>query len=177
MDRGSEAWRERAIRDAVLGGDTAAWRAWYDEHSCRLAGYVNWRCGGIADLAEDVLQETWLVAIKRLKAFDPGQAPFAAWLRGIAANAVRNALRSRRRNRVQPLEATSEPAAPCQTEAREKAERVAWLQLFADGTTNSRILVREYGLLITHKDLSPPDAMSVFDFWNQKPEKKAEPAK
>lgn len=125
MDRGREAWRERAIRDAVLGGDTAAWRTWYDEHSCRLAGYVNWRCGGISDLAEDVLQETWLVAIKRLKAFDPGQAPFAAWLRGIAANAVRNALRSRRRNRVHPLEATSEPAAPCRAVAREKAERVA----------------------------------------------------
>ena len=51
----------------------------------------------------------------------------------------------------------------------------AWLQLFADGTHEARILVREYGLLITHKDRNPPDAMSVFDFWKQKPEKKAEP--
>ena len=53
----------------------------------------------------------------------------------------------------------------------------AWLQLFADGTHEARILVREYGLLITHKDRNPPDAMSVFDFWKQKPEKKSEPAK
>ena len=51
----------------------------------------------------------------------------------------------------------------------------AWLQLYADGTPDTRILVREYGLLITNKELNPPDAISVFDFWKQKPEKKAEP--
>ena len=45
----------------------------------------------------------------------------------------------------------------------------AWLQLFADGTPETRILVREYGLLVTHKNLNPPDAISVFDFWKQKP--------
>ena len=45
MDRGGDVWRERAIRDAVLGGDTAAWRAWYDDHFARLAAYVAWRCG------------------------------------------------------------------------------------------------------------------------------------
>ena len=51
----------------------------------------------------------------------------------------------------------------------------AWLQLFADGTPNSRFLVREYGLLVTSTSLNPPDAISVFDFWKQKPEKKVEP--
>ena len=50
----------------------------------------------------------------------------------------------------------------------------AWLQLFADGTPDTRILVREYGLLVTNKELNPPDAISVFEFWKQKPEKKAE---
>ena len=42
-----DAWRERAIRDAVLAGDAAAWRAWYDAHFDRLAAYVRWRCGGL----------------------------------------------------------------------------------------------------------------------------------
>ena len=51
----------------------------------------------------------------------------------------------------------------------------AWLQLFADGTPNSRFLVREYGLLVTSTSLNPPDAISAFDFWKQKPEKKVEP--
>ena len=49
---------------------------------------------------------------------------FAAWLGGIAANAVRNALRSRQRyrRRVHPLHAAAEPAVPTPTE---NAERVA----------------------------------------------------
>src|SRR5581483_10277260 len=39
MDRGEEIWRERAVRDAVLAGDGAAWRGWYDAHFPRLAAY------------------------------------------------------------------------------------------------------------------------------------------
>lgn len=45
----------------------------------------------------------------------------------------------------------------------------AWLQLFADGTPGTRLLVREYGVLVTTKDLAPPDGVSVFEFWKQKP--------
>ena len=119
MERGDE-WRERAIRDAVLAGDAAAWRSWYDEHFARLEAYVRWRCGGLNDLADDALQDAWLTAVRRLSTFDPGRAPFAAWLRGIAANAVRNALRSRKRDRSRPLVAEPQSPSPC-----EKAERVA----------------------------------------------------
>src|SRR6185437_6324472 len=126
MERGNAIVRERALRDAVLAGDAAAWRAWYDEHFARLAAYVNWRCGGSADLAEDVLQETWLVAVRRLKAFDPARGTFASWLAGIAANAVRNALRSRKRQRQRscPLDAATEPASREQG-APDHARRVA----------------------------------------------------
>ena len=99
------AVRERAVRDAVLAGDRAAWRAWYDEHFEPLAAYVRWRCGGLPDLADDVLQETWLAAVRRLRAFDPAKGPFFAWLCGIAFNRVRNAVRSRKRRRESPLAA------------------------------------------------------------------------
>ena len=121
MDHGADVWRERAIRDAVLGGDAAAWRAWYDEHFAPLAAYASWRCGGLADLTDDVIQETWLTAVRRLAAFDPARGPFLAWLCGIAGNAARNAVRGRRRHhrRARPLDAAPEPA------AAEKAERVA----------------------------------------------------
>ena len=51
MDRDGDVWRERAIRDAVLGGDAAAWRSWYDEHFAPLAAYVSWRCGGLPELS------------------------------------------------------------------------------------------------------------------------------
>ena len=98
MDHGGANWRERAIRDAVLAGDAAAWRAWFAEHFDRLAAYVRWRCGGLADLADDVTQEAWLTAVRRLRSFDPDRGPFFGWLCGIAANATRNALRARRRS-------------------------------------------------------------------------------
>jgi len=128
MDHGGANWREQAIRDAVLAGDAALWRAWYGEHFDRLAAYVRWRCGGLADLTDDVVQDTWLTAVRRLRSFDPDRGSFFAWLCGIASNAARNALRSRRRQtrRAQPLEPGDEPQATGSDPAAiEKAERVA----------------------------------------------------
>lgn len=125
MDLGSECARERLLRDAVLAGDAAAWRAWYDEHFPRLAAYIGWRCGGLADLRDDVLHETWLIAIRRLKSFDPSRGPFASWLAGIAANVVRNELRARKRRRHRPLDAARETARIEDRAAIEKARRVA----------------------------------------------------
>jgi RNA polymerase sigma-70 factor (ECF subfamily) len=126
MDHGGA--NERAIRDAVLAGDPSLWRAWFGEHYDRLAAYVRWRSGGLADLADDVIQNTWLTAVRRLRSFDPDRGPFFGWLSGIAANAIRNALRARRRyrRRVRPLGPGDDPpgngADPI---AAEKAERVA----------------------------------------------------
>src|SRR5262245_13229154 len=128
MERGADVWRERAIREAVLDGDACAWRAWYDEHFAPLASYASWRCGGLADLTDDVIQETWLTAVRRLSAFDPARGPFRAWLCGIAGNAARNAVRGRRRQqrRSRPLDTTPEPAAgEPDPAAAVKAERVA----------------------------------------------------
>lgn len=45
-----EVWRERALRDAVLAGDAAAWGRWLGEAFAPVADYVRWRCGGVPDL-------------------------------------------------------------------------------------------------------------------------------
>jgi RNA polymerase sigma-70 factor (ECF subfamily) len=126
MEYGGANWTDRAVRDAVLAGDLAAWRAWYDAHFDRLAGYARWRCGGLADLADDVTQQAWLTAVRRLRSFDPDRGPFFAWLCGIAANAARNAARARRRHRARtrPLRPDDSPATD-PLAAVEKAERVA----------------------------------------------------
>jgi RNA polymerase sigma-70 factor (ECF subfamily) len=68
-----------------------------------VAGYARWRAGGCAELADEVIQETWLTAARRLKAFDPEKGSFAAWVTGIAANESRNQFRTRRRRRTEPL--------------------------------------------------------------------------
>ncbi|HUR55186.1 MAG TPA: RNA polymerase sigma factor [Gemmataceae bacterium] len=119
MQQHPDEVRERAVRDAVLAGDRAAWRAWYDTHFDPLAAYVRWRCGGIPDLADDVVQETWLTAVRRLRAFDPAKGAFFGWLCGIASNAARNAVRGRKRRR----EARLETDPPSRT--GENPERVA----------------------------------------------------
>jgi RNA polymerase sigma-70 factor (ECF subfamily) len=112
--------RERELRRAVLAGEEFAWRTLYDDAFAGLYAYVLWRCGGLRDRADDATQETWLTAVRRLRAFDPSAGSFAAWLRGIAANVLRNHFR-RQRRRMQPLAA--EPLAA--DEPREQAERIA----------------------------------------------------
>src|SRR5437868_6777582 len=83
MSDAERVWRERGLRAAVLAGDARAWQTWYDEAFAALDAYVLWRCGGLRDLADDALQETWLVAVRRIRRFDPAQGSFAGWLRGI----------------------------------------------------------------------------------------------
>lgn len=119
MKSSDSAWRERGLHRAVLAGDEAAWRAWYDESCDGLYAYVVWRCAGLRDLADEVVQETWLTAVRRVAAFDPGRGPFAVWLRGIAGNVLRNQLR--KRCRLEPLD--RDVAAP-EDDRRGDAENV-----------------------------------------------------
>jgi RNA polymerase sigma-70 factor (ECF subfamily) len=126
MDTGDRVWRERGLRSAVLTGDERAWRTWYDEAFPDLYAYVSWRCGGLRDRTEEVVQDTWLIAVRRIRRFDPEQGSFGAWLRGIAANVLRNHFRrsSHRESRMQPL--NGEVAATgTSNQCREQAERIA----------------------------------------------------
>lgn len=123
MQAADRVERERELRRAALAGEEFAWRTLYDESFTGLYAYVLWRCGGLRDRADEVTQETWLTAVRRLRAFDPSAGSFASWLRGIAANVLRNHFRheKRRTRHTRPLE--SEPLAA--EEAREQAERIA----------------------------------------------------
>lgn len=60
--------------------------------------------------AEDVVQETFIRALRSVGSFD-GRRPLRPWLLGIAANRCRTAL-SRRKRRPSPVEPTVEPADP-----------------------------------------------------------------
>ncbi len=116
-------WRERGLREAVAAGDQRAWQAWYADEYAPLERYVLWRSGSLRDLADDVLQETWLTAVRRIRKFDPELGTFHQWLCGIATNAIRNALRSRRRRPAEPLSG-NEASADSLIE-RERSERIA----------------------------------------------------
>jgi RNA polymerase sigma-70 factor (ECF subfamily) len=101
MDCSERVWRERGLHSAVLAGDERAWQTWYDESFAALDAYVSWRCAGLRQLADEVVQETWLTAVRRIRAFDADQGSFMAWLCGIAANVLRNQFRREaRRSRL-----------------------------------------------------------------------------
>jgi RNA polymerase sigma-70 factor (ECF subfamily) len=106
--------RERVLRIAALGGDAAAWCALFEPAFDTVHSYVRWRCGGRADLVDDVVQETWFTAARKLRAFNPDGSRFAGWVCGIAANVARSQVRKclRYGKRVQSLVAVSEPSSP-----------------------------------------------------------------
>lgn len=127
MAQARDVWQELALRDLAACGRAEAWRTLYDESFESVAAYVRWRASGLPDLADDVLQESWMTAIRKLRTFDPHTCPFAAWVCGIAANVLRHQLRSRTRyrRRVCVLENSEHLVAPGIDETRERAERVA----------------------------------------------------
>ena len=93
MESNGRIERDRLLRRAVLGGDERAWRVWYEESFDELHAYVLWRCGGRREQADEVVQEAWLAAVRRLRKFDPARASFPVWMRGIATNVLRSRLR------------------------------------------------------------------------------------
>jgi RNA polymerase sigma-70 factor (ECF subfamily) len=123
MEATERVWRERGLREAVLAGDEQAWRQWYDECCDGLYAYVLWRCGGLRDHADELAQDAWLTAVRRLASFDPAQGSFPGWLRGIAAGLARNHFRRNGRRRVVSL-VGDRPAAE-DAARRERAEEVA----------------------------------------------------
>lgn len=127
MPNGDGAIRERLLRDAVLAGDSIAWRAWYEETYAPLESYALWRCGRLRDLADDVLQETWLTVVRLLRRFDPNAGSFLNWLRGIVANVIRNQLRKRARieSKRVALPDDVETNRDNAMEERERSERIA----------------------------------------------------
>lgn len=110
MDEGQRISYETGLRSAVLAGDESAWRAWYDAHNADLRRYVHWRCGGIADLTDDVLQDAWLTAVRRIADFQPKLGSFGQWMNGIAAFTIKNHLRKLRRADVRQQMLVEVPA-------------------------------------------------------------------
>ena len=74
--------------------DEAAFRMLYRRHTPRLHLFVLRLLGGSEHDAEDVVQETWIHAVRGLAGFR-GDAQFPTWLTGIGLNMARKRLRWR----------------------------------------------------------------------------------
>jgi RNA polymerase sigma-70 factor (ECF subfamily) len=88
--------QEREWAEALIHrGDEAAFRGLYRLHTPRLYGFTL-RLLGDATEAEDVVQETWVRAVRHLGGFR-WRSALSTWLLGIGHNLCRERLRSRSR--------------------------------------------------------------------------------
>lgn len=89
---------EAALREAILRGSEAAWRTLYERYFDSHYAYVRWRLRGDGQRTDDVVQECWLTAVRRIRDFDSSRAQFGTWLRGIADNTIRSTLKKHKRH-------------------------------------------------------------------------------
>jgi RNA polymerase sigma-70 factor, ECF subfamily len=164
MNPSDRIWRERALRSAVLAGDEQAWQVWYEESFGELAAYIAWRCAGLRDLGEEVVQETWLTAVRRIRSFDPERGSFAGWLRGIAANVLRNHFRSGRRRTAheRPLNGQCLVERPVEEahDRQEESQRIA---------RALSLLPERYEAVLRAKYLDRQSVAVIADGWKETP--------
>ncbi len=100
---------EPALRAAVLRGDGAAWELLYERARAPVRRWLGRRSQG-SEL-DDLVQETWMVAVRKMRGFDPKLGTFTGWMLGIAA---KTALAHRRHAKLDRPEAWIEPGEPGQ---------------------------------------------------------------
>ena len=83
---------------AAQDGDRAAIARFYDAHVDGLYTFVFFRVGRDAALAEDVVQETFTIALSRQSDYDPARGSLASWLTILSRNVIRDHLRAHRRS-------------------------------------------------------------------------------
>jgi RNA polymerase sigma-70 factor (ECF subfamily) len=88
---------ERQLIDGVLSGDPQAERLFYDRHVERV-WRLAYRFTGDSDLAQDVVQETFVRAFGKLETFR-GESTLATWVTAVATSTALNTLRKVKRFR------------------------------------------------------------------------------
>nr|HEX4312658.1 sigma-70 family RNA polymerase sigma factor [Kofleriaceae bacterium] len=90
-------WKRDALADA-RAGDPAAIARLYDEHVDGLYAFVFYRVGRDAPLAEDVVQETFALALGRHSDYDAARGSVASWLTVLSRNVIRDHLKAEKRS-------------------------------------------------------------------------------
>jgi RNA polymerase sigma factor (sigma-70 family) len=97
--------------DALARGDAAALDAFYRELFEPVYAFAFWRVGGQRQDAEDVTQETFLIALRTIKSFER-RASLQSWVCGIAKNLARARRRTHDRDDAPELDTVAtEPLA------------------------------------------------------------------
>lgn len=81
--------------DRLKSGDARATSRLLEDHLDGVWEFVHYRVGGDRAAAEDVVQDTFVVALEKIGGFD-GRSTLHTWLCGIAKNRIRELRRHRR---------------------------------------------------------------------------------
>jgi RNA polymerase sigma-70 factor (ECF subfamily) len=93
-----------AVLRRAQDGDRDAIARFYDAHVDGLYTFVFYRVGRDAALAEDVVQETFALALARRGKYDPARGSVGAWLTVLSRNVIRDHLRDHHRRSVDQWE-------------------------------------------------------------------------
>lgn len=93
-----------AVLRRAQDGDRDAIARFYDAHVDGLYTFVFYRVGRDAALAEDVVQETFALALARRGKYDPARGSVGAWLTVLSRNVIRDHLRDHHRRSVSQWE-------------------------------------------------------------------------
>ena len=118
----------RALFEAGLDGDPAAYRCFLDALSARLRAFLRRRLGGAPDDVEDILQET-LLAIHNSRHTSRSGEPLTAWVYAIARYKLMDFHRSHHRREALnlPLEAAQDVFAATDTESAQARHDIGQL--------------------------------------------------
>ena len=81
----------------LKAGNEAALNEWFNRNVDSLYTFIYYRVGSNTDLAEDIVNSTFTLAIKKLDKFDPDRGTMINWLRLLSRNIIRDQLRFRQR--------------------------------------------------------------------------------
>ncbi len=97
--------------NAAQTGSEQAWQQLFERHFEAVYRFCIALAGGRHDLAEELAQQVFVTAARRIHRFDPGRATFRAWLLGIARNrlmAIRTSEQRRKRHEKSSAKGSSE---------------------------------------------------------------------
>lgn len=142
---------DRELARRVQGdGNEDAFRILYRRHTPHLYRFVLRFLNGNETEAEDVIQDTWLRAVRALDGFR-WEAAFRTWITGIALNRARELLRKRKRTPREELpEVLPDPGPPPRVPDRVDLERA--IAMLPDGYRTVLVLHDIEGF--THREIS-----------------------
>ncbi len=91
-------FRTRSELTRARAGDRDAIGRFYDAHVDGLYTFVFFRVGRDGSLAEDVVQETFALALSRTADYDEARGSTASWLAVLSRNVIRDHLKAHQRS-------------------------------------------------------------------------------